>query len=147
MLRRTSFLCKTEKSTLVAKQSLDIRTYDGSFQYKFLHCTLHIKFFITFISACTTPSNMNSLHFFIKHKNAILKMSLGEDLFISLDLFIIKFKQYTLIIQLPIFSNTQGVESSIKDIVHSKVTGRYKETISTSTFMRSVSITKITFSY
>ena len=39
----------------------------------------------------------------------------------------------------------QRVESSIKVIVHSKATGRHEETISTSTFMRSVSIAKITF--
>ena len=39
----------------------------------------------------------------------------------------------------------QRVKSSIKNVVHSKVTDRYEETISTSTLMRSMSIVKITF--
>ena len=39
----------------------------------------------------------------------------------------------------------QGFESSIKDVVHSKATGRHEKTISTSTFIISVLIIKITF--
>ena len=92
MLLCISFLYKTEISTLVAKWSLNIPIYDRSFRYKFLHYTLHIKSFINFISAYATPSKMNSLWFFTKYKTTILKMALSEDLFISLDPFIIEFK-------------------------------------------------------
>ena len=141
---KTLFISKPETPSNIAQWHLGTPSSEGSIWYDFLKRAMHVPSFINFATELVSVQALQQESFMKEHRRGILLLACNANMHASNEPEVVRLRKYCLETFLPMFTNAQNVESSVKDTVSTKATGREEDMTSMIAMMRSCLLQPIT---